>query len=304
MAESLYEYCTREKDTTLLEQWYTLKNAELSPVNVSPGSKKVVWWRCEKGHEWQAQVKSRVYGCGCPVCANRTLAQGVNDLATTHPELAKQWHPTKNGALTPYDLMAGTRRKAWWRCEKGHEWEASVGSRADGKGCPVCAGRQIIPGFNDFASQFPDLAQEWHPTKNGGLTPEQVTVQSNRRVWWKCEHGHEYEAPVATRTNRGSGCPYCRGRRVLRGFNDLESQEPGVAAEWYAALNGELTPGMVTTGARRKVWWQCEQGHVWKAMIYSRTGPKRCGCPVCAGVVKAPARRRTAVQERGQAVVR
>ena len=69
MAESLYEYCTREKDTTLLEQWYTLKNAELSPVNVSPGSKKVVWWRCEKGHEWQAQVKSRVYGCGCPVGA-------------------------------------------------------------------------------------------------------------------------------------------------------------------------------------------------------------------------------------------
>lgn len=300
MEKSLVEYCARLKDKTLLQEWHTLKNGELSPVDVSPGSKRLAWWQCEKGHEWQAQVKSRVHGSGCPVCANRTLAQGVNDLATTHPELALQWHPTKNGALTPQDVMAGTRRKVWWQCEHGHAWEATVGSRADGRGCPVCAGRQIIPGVNDFASQYPELAREWHETKNGALTPEHVAVQSNRKAWWRCQLGHEYEAPISMRVARGSGCPYCAGRRVLPGFNDLESQQPGIAAQWYTVLNGELQPSMVTVGARKKVWWQCEEGHVWKAMIYSRAGPKKCGCPICAGVAKAPARRRIVARDRGQ----
>ena len=81
---------------------------------------------------------------------------------------------------------------------------------------------------------------------------------------------------------RGSGCPYCAGRKVLPGFNDLATLEPEVARQWHPALNGTLTPQMVTTGSRRKVWWECDQGHVWKAAIYSRTGPKKCGCPVCA----------------------
>lgn len=304
MEDNLYEHCKRKGDDTLLTQWDAALNGSLQPPDVSPGSKRTVWWRCEKGHTWQAQVKSRVYGSGCPVCANRTLAQGVNDLATTHPELVPEWHPDKNGTLTPQDVMAGTRRKVWWRCAEGHEWEATVGSRVDGRGCPVCAGRKIIPGLNDFASQQPELAREWHETKNGALRPDQVAEQSNRKVWWRCGLGHEYEAPISMRVARGSGCPYCAGRRVLPGFNDLATLEPKIAAQWYAPLNGDLKPDAVTAGARRKVWWQCEEGHVWKAMIYSRTGPKKCGCPICAGVAKAPTRRRVAVRARDELAAR
>lgn len=270
----------------LARQWHPTKNGSLTPEQVLPGSHRMVWWICERNHEWRAQVKSRVAGCGCPVCANREIHPTENDLATQYPQLVTQWHPTKNGSLTPEQIPPGTIRKVWWRCEKGHEWQASVASRTrGGSGCPVCAGKKVIAGENDLASQFPAIAAQWHPNKNETLTPQQVTPNSNRKVWWRCKLGHEYQAAVAARTMSGSRCPYCAGRKVLPGFNDLATLEPEVAKQWHPALNGTLTPQLVTAGSHRKVWWECDQGHVWQAVIYSRTGPRKCGCPICAGRV-------------------
>ena len=276
-------------------QWHPTRNRPLAPEQVLPGSHRLVWWVCEKGHEWQASVKSRTEGCGCPVCANRTVAPGENDLATTRPDLAEQWHPTRNGALTPREVTAGTHRKVWWRCEKGHAWRASVLSRAgSGAGCPVCAGKVVLPGENDLASLFPAVAGQWHPALNGALTPERVSPYSNRKVWWVCQRGHPYQAVVAARTMHGSGCPYCAGKKVLPGFNDLATAAPDVAAQWHPTLNGNLTPAMVTAGSRRKVWWQCPEGHVWKAAVYARAGAQKSGCPVCAGKIRQRRRRQAA----------
>lgn len=269
----------------LAGQWHPTKNQGMAPADVPLGSHYRAWWVCEKGHEWQAAVKSRtIGGSGCPVCANRKVTPGENGLAATHPELARQWHPTKNAPLTPHDVVAGNHRKVWWVCGKGHEWQAAVSSRAgSGAGCPVCAGKVVVPGENDLASLFPGLAAQWHPARNGQLTPENVAPYSNRKVWWRCPLGHDYAASVGARTVGGSGCPYCAGRKVLAGFNDLAAREPEVAAQWHPTLNGALTPEMVTAGSRRKVWWACPSGHIWKAAVYSRAGPQKCGCPVCAG---------------------
>lgn len=271
----------------LAAQWHPAKNGGLDPADIPLGSRYKAWWVCEKGHEWRAMVKTRaINGTGCPVCANRRLNPGENDLAATHPGLAAQWHPTRNGSLKPNDVVAGTRRKVWWVCDKGHEWQAAVISRVSGTGCPVCAGKVVVPGENDLASGFPVVAAQWHPARNGTLSPDSVSPYSNRKVWWCCELGHEYQAAVSARTMNGSGCPYCAGRKVLPGFNDLATLEPLVAAQWHPTLNGALTPEMVTVGVHRKVWWQCPDGHVWKAMVYSRAGPQKCGCPVCAGRIK------------------
>ena len=268
-------------------QWHPTKNGDLTPYDVLPGSHQRAWWRCEKGHEWEAQVKSRVYGNGCPVCKNRRVLTGENDLATTHPQLVPEWHPTKNGGLTPYTINAGSYKKVWWLCKHGHEWQAIVSSRASGRGCPVCAGKIVVRNDNDLASAFPVIAAEWSYERNGTLTPEQVTPYSNRKVWWRCRLGHEYQAAVGARTNSGSGCPYCAGKKVLPGFNDLKTKFPEIAAQWHPELNGTLTPEMVTSGSRKKVWWKCLAGHVWKAVISSRTRDY-CGCPVCAGKTNSP----------------
>ena len=270
----------------LAAQWHPTKNGKLTPDQVVTGSHKAVWWVCEKGHEWRAMVVTRTVGSTCPYCANRALSPGENDLASAHPELIRQWHPTKNGKLTPRDVMSGSRRKVWWRCEYGHEWQAAISSRAAGAGCPVCAGRSVVAGENDLASRFPEIAAQWHGEKNGILLPESISSCSNQKVWWRCELGHVYAATVSSRTMHGSCCPYCTGKKVLPGFNDLATLEPKIAAQWHPTLNGTLTPEMVTLGSHRKVWWQCPEGHVWKAVVYSRAGPQKCGCPVCAGKVK------------------
>ena len=94
---------------------------------------------------------------------------------------------------------------------------------------------------------------------------------------------HEWQAVIAARAVENSGCPYCTGRRVLAGFNDLAALHPEIAAQWDDTLNGTLTPEMVTPGSHKRVWWKCHEGHVWKTAIYSRTGKQKCGCPVCAG---------------------
>ena len=277
----------------LAKEWHPTKNLPLTPDHVLPGSERKVWWRCSLGHEWQAEIRSRTHGCGCPVCANRVAVAGINDLASQFPELDQEWHPTKNGKLTPQNVTPGTRKKVWWRCKKGHEWCVSVQARTlDGTGCPVCAGRKILAGENDMASRFPEIASEWHPTKNGNLQPTQISPVSKRRVWWICPRGHEYLSAVGMRTMRKSGCPYCAGKKVLAGFNDLATTYPQIAAQWHPNLNGALTPQMVTAGSHKKAWWICTEGHVWKAFIYSRTGKHQRGCPVCAGVVNEKRRAR------------
>lgn len=278
----------------LAKQWHPTKNAPLTAEQVTIGSHHRVWWQCKKGHEWQAAVKTRVGGTGCPYCANRAVIPGENDLSTTHPELMQEWDNEKN-SLNPKEITSGTTRKVWWYCETGHQWQASVASRARGAGCPICAGKVIISQENDLGSRFPDIAAQWHPTKNGKLTPEICSPSSNRKVWWMCPLGHEYQAAVGARTVSGSDCPYCTGRKVLVGFNDLETLNPAVAASWHPTLNGTLTPQDVTTGSRRKIWWECPEGHVWKAVVYSRAGKQKTGCPVCAGKVTNPQQMRYGV---------
>jgi hypothetical protein len=176
------------------------------PYDVTPGSQVKAWWICKEGHEWKAAISSRSYGTGCPYCSGQKVSQD-NCLATKNPDLAKEWHPTKNGDLTPYDITPGSGVKAWWMCDKGHEWEATINSRSGGRDCPYCSGQKVSQE-NCLATNYPDLAREWHPTKNGTITPYDVTVKSPQKIWWMCEKGHEWKARVYNRT-RGTGCPYC-----------------------------------------------------------------------------------------------
>lgn len=195
------------------------------------------------------------------------------------------WHPQRNGDLKPQDVKAGSHKKVWWRCEKGHDWEAPMFSVAlEGCGCPYCTGKKVLSGDNDLATTNPELTAQWDWKKNGSLKPEMILPFSHEKVWWCCELGHSWQAAPFSRTRKkGSGCPYCTGRKVLPGFNDLKTLNYPVAKEWYQTLNGTLKPTDVTPGSNKKVWWQCAEGHVWEAAIYSRTRKNNSGCPICAG---------------------
>ncbi|MGI5195652.1 zinc-ribbon domain-containing protein [Streptomyces sp. CA-288835] len=191
------------------------------------------------------------------------------------PDVASEWHPTRNGDMTPDSVAAGSSRKVWWLGKCGHEWEAVVHTRRGGCGCPYCGSRKV--GFgNDLATKSPDIAHEWHPTRNGDLRPDLVAPRSNRNVWWLGLCGHEWEAVIANRTGRArSGCPYCANQKVGYG-NDLATRHPELAAEWHPSKNGDLTPEQVPYGARRNVWWRCARGHEWRAMVFKRSSGSSC----------------------------
>ncbi len=95
-------------------------------------------------------------------------------LAIKIPELVKEWHGEKNKELTPYDVTYGSNKKVWWKCDKGHEWEAPIKSRYRGGKCPYCIGRKVC-NDNCLANVNPELSKEWNIEKNGELTPYDVT---------------------------------------------------------------------------------------------------------------------------------
>ena len=211
-----------------------------------------------------------------------------NSLEVKCPDILDLWDYEKNKGINPQDVSVHSKIKVWWKCDRGHSWRAPVnGVASNGTRCPYCAGFKAISGETDLMTLFPEIAAEWDYEKNGKIDPSSITSASHRKVWWKCALGHSYQSAPCTRTLQyRSGCPYCKGRKVLPGFNDLGTLKPELASEWYQPLNGDLTPSDVTLGSNKKVWLCCNENHVWEACVFSRTKFKGSGCPVCAGVTK------------------
>lgn len=215
------------KKPWLVAEW-SERNGSISPDDVPYGSKKLYWWYGSCGHEWQASAKARSSGENCPICSNARIVAGINDLASLKPELLKEWSP-KN-TIQPTEIGVGSHKKVLWIGACGHEWSAEIRNRVRGAGCPYCSHNAVLLGFNDLATVLPQVAKEWSP-RNASLKPTQVTPYANRKVWWKCEQGHEWFTLISTRAY-GSKCPYCSGIKLLKGFNDLASLHPQLALEW------------------------------------------------------------------------
>jgi hypothetical protein len=128
-----------KRSPEIAKDWHPTKNSPLSPLNFSPGAGVSVWWKCKKGHEWKSTINNRSKR-GCPYCSGR-YATNETCMAVTHPDLAKLFHPTKNGNHSPENLKAGTGIKLWWICDKGHEWQRdgySMKSLKSEEKCPHC----------------------------------------------------------------------------------------------------------------------------------------------------------------------
>ena len=265
----------------LIAEWDYEKNTDLDPEKTACCSNKKAWWKCSKGHSWFSVISSRFYGTGCPYCTNRKVLVGYNDLQTVNPSLSAEWNKKKNGKLTPKNYTANSNQKVWWTCKYGHEWASTMNSRQKKSGCPYCAGLLPIVGVNDLQSTNPELIKEWDYQKNI-IKPYEIKVGSGMKIWWKCKEGHSWEATPNHR-KKGQGCPYCSGKKVLAGFNDINTLRPNIAKEWDYEKNENKTPDMYTVRSGSKVWWRCKEGHSWKAVIASRTGKKYVQCPYCSG---------------------
>ena len=269
----------------IAKEWHPNKNGDLTPYDVTDGSGKVVWWKCNKSddHEWEARIASRTkQGSTCSICRGKKIIKS-NSLQAFFPEISKQWHPTKNGDLKPYQISPFNPKKVWWKCDKAddHEWEAAVGSRTkEGATCPICCGRKFAPS-NSLAAKYPALAKEWHPTKNGKLTPENTIAGGHDKIWWKCDKGedHEWQTSIIRR-KQGRGCHVCENKKIVLS-NCLATTHPKIAKEWHPTKNKKLTAYDVTIGSHNEVWWKCDKGddHEWYSSVHARSGVK---CPICS----------------------
>ena len=194
--------------------WLIGKNGLLTPDLFSEYSGQKVWWKCpDCGYEWEEKIKNQVKKLfWCPHCK-----KGIKNLSSVAPELVQEWHPTKNVEKPEY-ISYASNKYAWWKCSKcGYEWKAKVANRSVLKrGCPCCSepARVVVSGKNDLKTKFPHIAKEWHPTKNGDLLPEQFAGGANKKVWWRCPLGHEYQATINHRTHpNGTDCPICYSGR-------------------------------------------------------------------------------------------
>ena len=297
--ESIINNRTRKKPTgcqkcknldslfpSVSSEWHPTKNGDSKPEEFAGSSGKKVWWLCPKGHEYDSTISGRTrkgQSRGCPYCSGHKVGED-NNLKFLFQKIAKEWHPTKNGSSRPEEFSSCSHKKVWWLCPKGHSYDSSISGRTRkdvSRGCPYCS-NQKVGEDNNLLFVFPRVADEWHPTKNEELKPEEFASRSGKKVWWLCPKGHSYYSEIQSRTGKNkSGCPYCSGNKVSDD-NNLNHLFPKVASEWHPTKNGVLKPEDFTHGSGQKVWWLCPKGHEYDSMIAARTGINPTGCPYCS----------------------
>jgi hypothetical protein len=289
-------------------EWHPALNDGLKPTDVSPGNNGKVWWMCGRcGSPWQASINNRTvkHSINCVEC-NRGRKRRIQDqaqdappdaVATSAPALATEWHPEKNGPLTPESTPIAWDQNIWWRCAQcANEWPLPPRFRAgDGdRGCPECAASaqpptEALPPYElSLAHTNPGVAREWHPSSNIGHDPEAFTPDSPHEVWWLClnpDCRHKWFAAINTRTvGKRRGCPVCSRPRseIPPPGESVADLHPDVIPEWHPTLNGSLDPHTVKPQSGKKVWWLCAScGYVWQATVANRT-TGGTGCAPCS----------------------
>ena len=291
------------------EQWHPTLNGNLKLEDFSKSSKKKAYWRCpiincEKNcpHDFYSSISDRVRGSGCPYCSGRNVCV-CNSIEGKYPEIAKQWHPKKNGDLLPSQVSVSSGRDIWWLCEKTctngcvHEYKQRPAEKTGQKhGCPYCTHQKICI-HGSLAYMFPDISKEWHPTKNGDIKSETVSPGSHTKYWWMCSIGckngcvHEWQAEISNRTVAKSGCPYCISftEKVCK-CQSLGGLFPSLLSEWDPT--NEIDPYKIPPKSSKTAKWICKNtcsygcicNHSYKAVIHNRSNGtiiKSNQCPRC-----------------------
>jgi len=241
------------------------------PKSVTFSSNLNKSWICALGHKWKANVNNRTsQGMGCPFCSGRFAYAGFNDLATTHPEIAKEMY-----LQDPTKFTFGSGKKVEWKCSEGHLWTSTVSQRVK-RDCPTCHVRlkSIVIGKTDLATTHPEIASE-----ADGWDPTTVSKGSGKKLQWKCIKGHTWISSAGKRTSKDPrNCPVCSNQKVLVGYNDLGSTHPQIAKIAF-----EWDPSTVVAGSSLRRQWICSKGHIYSnaiARVVAGTS-----CLVCSNAV-------------------
>ena len=280
------------KKPFLKSEW--LENINGDIYNVFSNSNDIIEWICRKCHRnFKAKISNRAEDdkC-CPYCSNRILIKGINDLATTHPHLIKEWSNLNDRQLSC--LTNKSSYKAWWKCSVcSNTYQQVVSSKLISKtSCPYCRKTKVLKGFNDLATTHPWLIKEWSTLNDRDRDSSSIMCNSNYRAWWKCaECSKEYRQSVKKKILMNkSCCPYCRNNKVLKGLNDLATTHEYLLNEWDYLNNILLAkPTEIDEKSNKIVWWICKDdpNHRYKFKINEKIKYEKRNlitCKICKGL--------------------
>lgn len=279
------------KYSYLLSEWdYEENNKngfEINKIKFNDSSKNI-HWKCNKcGSKWISKLNKRtVQNRSCNVCLNKTIVKGVNDIATTHPQIAKEWDINKNLkelGKTKYDTTHGYNKLVWWICPNGHSYQASPNDRCGKKhtGCPYCSNKKLLKGFNDFETfchnnpEFSHLLSEWDYKKNS-FKIDELVYGSDKVIAWRCSKcEHIWSTPLRRRTKGKYGCEKCAREenkekiRVSRTKGkELSTVNPELAKYWDYDKNLDRTPDNTAIGSNYVASWKCPNcNYNWNASV-------------------------------------
>jgi len=256
-----------ERYPDVAKEWSVKNRCEIDSSELRPTER--VLWVCLKGHEWYTLLKNRLKKNppGCPYCTGRFCLPEYSLLAL-YPALAKQFIDAGN-TEDPNRIVPGSAKKYTWLCPNGHIYNASPLSLIKStSGCPTC---------DSFGFKHPELLNQWDH-ENNQYDPFMIHAGSNKKIWWKCEQGHSWEAVLNSRTKQGTGCSYCLGKMATPEYNFAKAN-PEKAKFWDYEKNPD-SPTDLTPSANKKRFFVCEAGHCFKAKLNNIHNGK--WCPYCA----------------------
>lgn len=273
----------------LIDEWNFDLNNELGLdiYNITYGSNKKVWWICKDcGSNYFLRVAHKVNGSRCCYCTGQSVNH-TNSLESLRPDIASQWHPTKNGDLTPKNVTCGTTKKVWWVCSICEsDFYSYIGGRVAGRGCTYCSSN-AVNHTNSLSAKKPRLARYWHPTKNGDLTPDKIAPNSSKKVWWLGECGHEFKYTPNGKDDRSNICPYCSNynAQLLVGFNDMWTTNPKLASLLANPEDGYK----YMQSSNKRLDFKCSDCEsLIKSRVISSIKQAGLSCPICSDGILFP----------------
>jgi very-short-patch-repair endonuclease len=261
----------------IAKEWDYQKNLPLTPDLFTPKSDQKFWWICSHEHSWEATIKNRTLrGSNCPGCndaSHRANTQArhlkaIGSLAEKYPELVSFWDSFSNGGIEASQISSSVQKTYMWKCTKGHKFSRMLKTMVKDQNCPVC---------HSIFYESPTLKADWDYEKNIDIKPTDISVGSDRSVWWICPNKHSWQASPVRRLKDKRTCPTCQS---------LSFRFPNLMKEWDFSKNYDLNPIEINAGNKTKVWWKCSKGHQWQATISGRAH-SNSNCPICSKQIAA-----------------
>lgn len=262
----------------LVSEW-SPKN-EISPFEITENSKREVEWVCHKGHTWVSRVATRSKGYGfCRDCF--PFGKAIKSFADVHSDLRKHY---SNKNLTPFNIHSQREyTHAIWICDEGHEFnDTFLAIDRRGFRCPVCSGREIVSGYNDFKTLYPEYARDYDEVKNALPANKISPKSSDMGTWWRCEKGHSYHRSVRSHIVWRGVCPVCSRHVFVAGVNDLLTAYPRIADIWDYDRNGR-GPEEVYDSNPNYHAFICNKGHHYSAKI-QQVADNDFSCLICDNI--------------------